>query len=235
MKFNILHDHDFRDGVNDGIPICIAFICIAMSYGGLAKISGFTLLQTLVMSIVVYAIPLQIIILQLFNNGLNLFTVAVISFIVNFRFFLMSLTLLQYFKNQSWQKLLPSLSVLAVSSFTVSHVKFTAQQVRYHLRYYLGVGLTVYITNFFATALGFYLAVVSYNPLIKQVFAMALGIHFTALSAMRWPKIKLIIATILGCVLMPIFSTVFKPEISIILVPICVAIIGSISSKMGQS
>jgi predicted branched-subunit amino acid permease len=231
VKFKLLHDLDFRDGVKDGIPICIAFIFMGMSYAGLAKINGFSLLQTLAMGIMVYAIPLQIIILQLFKTGLNLITVVFITFIVNFRFSLMSLSLLPYFKNHTLNKLIPAFSILAASSFTVAHVKFSSQTVKNPFYYYLGAGLAVYITNFFAMLLGFYLVIVSANVELKQIFTIALAIHFTALTAMRWPKIKLIIATALGFILMPLFSFIVKDELSIILVPICVSLIVLVTSK----
>lgn len=230
----LLYDNDFIKGVKDSGPICIAFIFMCMSFGGFSKATGFSLMQTMAISMFVYSIPLQVLILQLFHNGLNITSVAILSLIVNSRFFLMSLSLLPYFKNISIKKLIPSLSILSASSFTVAHVKFSSSSTIINpLRYYLGIALAAYLTNFITTLLGFYIMSSTSNFTMTHIFSIALGIHFTALTAMRWPKFKLILATLLGFLMMPIFNLFMQTDLSIIIIPISVACVMVLFTKLG--
>lgn len=229
----ILSDTDFRDGVKDSGPICIAFIFMCMSFGGFSKVAGFSLAQTMAVSMSVYSIPLQVIILQLFKDGLSFTSVALLSFIVNSRFFLMSLSLAPYFKDKAIKKLLPALFILSASSFTVAHVKFTSHVLKNPFRYYLGIALAAYFTNFVATILGFYIMSSNSNSVMTHVFSIALGIHFTALTAMRWPKIKLVVSTLLGFVMMPVFSSFMRADLSIVITPIFVACFMILLSILG--
>lgn len=235
MINKILSDVDFKDGLKDSGPICIAFIFMSMSFGGFSKVTGFSLAQTMAVSMSVYSIPLQVIILQVFKDGLSLTSVALLSLIVNSRFFLMSLSLIPYFKDKAIKKLFPSLFILSASSFTVAHVKFTSNILKNPFRYYLGLALAAYFTNFVATLAGFYIMSSNSNSIMTQIFSIALGIHFTALTAMRWPKFKLILATLLGFLMMPLFSSFMQTNLSIIIIPVFVAcfmiVLGKLEGK----
>lgn len=219
----MLFDVDFKSGIKDSGPICMAFIFMCMSFGGYSKVTGFSLAQTMAISMFVYSIPLQVIILQLFKGGISFTSVALLSLIVNSRFFLMSLSLVPYFKDRAIKKLLPALLILSASSFTVAHVKFTSSVLKKPFRYYLGVALAAYFTNFIATLIGFYIMSSNSNSIMTHIFSIALGIHFTALTAMRWPKFKLVLSTLLGFLMMPIFSLFVPINFSIVIIPFFVA------------
>ena len=186
---------DFYSGIKDSIPICLAFLFICISFGGSAKADNITLSQTLVMSMLIYSMPLQVILIKTLSSGISIATVALLSFIINARFSLMVLSLTPYFK-QSVKKLIPSLLMLSASSFTVSHVKFTRELPNNPLKYYLGIASAGYIIAIFATIIGFYIAFVNDSIILDNVFSIALAIHFTALTAMRWPKLKHVVATL---------------------------------------
>lgn len=222
---NKYFNKDFTIGVKDSLPICVAFTFMCISFGGLSKVAGLSLLQTMGMAMLIYSIPLQMLLTQLFNGGLTLLTVAILTLIVNSRFFLMALSLVAYFREQPLKKIIPSFFMLSASSFTVAHVKITNakfgnEQLTNYFKYYLGVASSTYVTTFFTTLIGFYIVAINNNLSLKHIFSIALGIHFTALTAMRWPNFKLILATLMGFAMTPVAAIFFSINMSIAVVPI---------------
>lgn len=213
-------DKDFLSGIKDSSPICIAFMFMCVSFGGLAKISGFSLIQTMSMAMLIYSIPLQVFLLSLTKGNLTLTTIVTLTFVMNARFFLMSLSLMHYFKQMSLKKTIPAMLMLSASSFTVSHVKFSSvENIGNPFNYYFGVALSAYVVTFISTLAGFYLAFINDNVLLNHVFSMSLAIHFTALTAIRFPNIRFIFSTILGFIMLMLLSTVMSINISVLLAP----------------
>lgn len=216
----ILADQDFKNGIKDSGPICIAFIFICMSFGGLSRSSGLSFMQTIIMELCVYSIPLQVIMLKMNLGKLGIIAVAALSLMINARFSLMTLSILPYFKGKEIKKIIPSLCMLSASSFTVAHVKFTTKQLQDPWNYFLGVASASYITAFLTTTIGFYLMDATQLSILTHVFSLAIGIHFTALTALRWPQLKLMLSTLLGFLLMPMINLFASTNLSIIIVPL---------------
>lgn len=212
---------DFYRGLKDSMPICLAFLFMCISFGGFAKAANMSLSETMAMAMLIYSIPLQVILVKAISGGVSIATVALLSLIINGRFFLMSLSIIPYL-NRGAKKLIPSLFLLSASSFTVSHVKFTSDQPKNPFRYYLGVASAAYVTTFFSSLIGFYIVFSSDSIILKNVFSIALGIHFTALTAMRWPKIKHVVSTFLGFALLPLFANITSLDVSFILTPVVI-------------
>ena len=211
---------DFRLGVKDSAPIYVAFLFMSMSFGGLSKVTGISLIKTLTIAMFVYSIPLQTILIKIISSGISLKTAALLSVIINGRFFLMSLSLIPYFRTNA-MKIIPSLLMLSASSFTVSHVKFTTSKaIKSPFNYYLGVSSAAYLVAFFSTIIGFMIVPMNNNIILENVFSIALAIHFTALTAMRKSQKKHIVSTILGFILFPCFIKITSFNTSLIIVPL---------------
>ncbi|KPC99332.1 Inner membrane protein YgaZ [Geobacillus sp. BCO2] len=83
----------FRQGVQAGATIAIGYMPIALAFGLLAKTTGLTFAETVLMSIVVFAGASQYIALSLLSAGTGVFEIVLTTFVLNIRHFLMSASL----------------------------------------------------------------------------------------------------------------------------------------------
>jgi len=84
---------EFKKGIQAGISIGIGYFPIALTFGLLAKTSGLSIYETVLMSLIVFAGASQYISLSLIAYGTGVFEIVLTTFIVNIRHFLMSATL----------------------------------------------------------------------------------------------------------------------------------------------
>ena len=84
---------EFRKGLQSGLSIGIGYLPIALTFGLLAKTTGLTFTETILMSLIVYAGASQYIALSLISLGTGVFEIILTTFIVNIRHFLMSAAL----------------------------------------------------------------------------------------------------------------------------------------------
>jgi 4-azaleucine resistance transporter AzlC len=84
---------EFKRGVQAGISIAIGYFPIALTFGLLAKTTGLTIIETVMMSMIVFAGASQYISLTLLTLGTGTFEIILTTFIVNIRHFLMSASL----------------------------------------------------------------------------------------------------------------------------------------------
>lgn len=84
---------EFRDGVQAGLSIAIGYMPIALTFGLIAKTTGLTVTETVLMSLIVFAGAAQYISLSLLALGTGVFEIILTTFIVNIRHFLMCASL----------------------------------------------------------------------------------------------------------------------------------------------
>jgi 4-azaleucine resistance transporter AzlC len=84
---------EFKKGLQAGVSIGIGYFPIALTFGLLAKTSGLTIYETVLMSLIVFAGASQYISLSLIAYGTGIFEIVLTTFIVNIRHFLMSTSL----------------------------------------------------------------------------------------------------------------------------------------------
>ncbi|WP_066068401.1 AzlC family ABC transporter permease [Neobacillus soli] len=84
---------EFKRGLQAGISIGIGYFPIALTFGLLAKTSGLSIYETVLMSLIVFAGASQYISLSLIAYGTGIFEIILTTFIVNIRHFLMSTSL----------------------------------------------------------------------------------------------------------------------------------------------
>ncbi|MFD2443131.1 AzlC family ABC transporter permease [Bacillus sp. CGMCC 1.16607] len=87
------HSSDFKRGIQAGISIAIGYFPIALTFGLLAKTTGLSIGETVMMSLIVFAGASQYISLSLLSLGTGTFEIILTTFIVNIRHFLMSASL----------------------------------------------------------------------------------------------------------------------------------------------
>ncbi|MBD8067618.1 AzlC family ABC transporter permease [Bacillus sp. PS06] len=114
---------EFRQGLQAGITIALGYMPIALTFGLLAKSTGLTVSETVLMSLIVFAGASQYISLSLLTVGTGMFEIILATFILNIRHFLMSASLNEKVeKDHPIKKALYSFGVTD-ETFSVSAVK----------------------------------------------------------------------------------------------------------------
>ena len=191
---------DFVQGCIDSVPVCIAFVFMFFSIGVLLASAGFSFFESVMMTVLVHAAPLQVFIGQSGGDA-GLWALVAVTLLVNFRFMIMSSVLCEQFKSVSLMKMILSVQLLSVSTFTLASAR--KDKVLDSYRYYLGCGISSLSVAVIFTGVG-YVMRTDLNPMIISVISMILPIHFTALAAMSWPKWRPVLATIAGFVATPL-------------------------------
>lgn len=84
---------NIKDAINDGVPIIMGFIPIAMVFGILSKSAGITLVESLGFSMIVFAGASQFIALNLLIAGARIGEIVLTTLLINFRHFLFAASL----------------------------------------------------------------------------------------------------------------------------------------------
>ncbi|MFZ3589781.1 AzlC family ABC transporter permease [Bacillus sp. DJP31] len=113
----------FTYGLQAGVSIAIGFIPIALTFGLLAKATGLSVTETMLMSLLVFAGASQYIALNLLTLGTGMFEIILTTFIVNIRHFLMSASL-----NEKMEA--APRSVKALYSFGITDESFSIVSTR---------------------------------------------------------------------------------------------------------
>lgn len=89
-------------GISQAMPIVLGYIPIGFAFGVLAQKAGISLLNTLLMSLLVYAGSSQLIAVGLIAAGVPALSVIITTFVVNLRHLLMSAAVSPFLKR--WRK-----------------------------------------------------------------------------------------------------------------------------------
>lgn len=121
-------ESQFRYGLQEGLSIAIGYAPIALTYGLLAKTTGLTLFETVLMSLAVFAGAAQYMALSMVALGTGGLEIVMTTFIVNIRHFLMSASLNEKMEEETrWKKMIyafgitdETFSVAAMRSGTIA-------------------------------------------------------------------------------------------------------------------
>lgn len=222
MKFSQSQSRNsFVEGVRDSTPIIISWLFVYFAIGEASSTAGLDIFQGLALTLLVFAAPAQLIIIEFIAKH-AWWTIPVATFIINFRFMFISAMLIPYFQSQSKNRILASLPVLNAGTFAVSFVKIKAGEP-YPYEYFLGVCAITCFVTIIATIFGFVKGE-SLPTEVMQVVSMVLPIHLTMLVGKAWPKLRVIIAAILGFVFTPIINHYFANS-GLMLAPLIVGVV----------
>jgi 4-azaleucine resistance transporter AzlC len=96
-------------GVAQALPIVLGYLPIGIAFGILAQRAGISIINTLLMSLLVYAGSSQLIAVGLLEAGVPTLSIVLTTFVVNLRHLLMSAALSPFLKR--WRK--PELAAFA--------------------------------------------------------------------------------------------------------------------------
>src|SRR5699024_1056757 len=103
-----------------GIPIMLGYLPIAITYGVLAKQTGLSLLEITMMSIFVFAGASQFMAVNMIGVGAGIMEIVTATFVLNFRHFVMSLSLMNRMRHINISKKAPISLGLTDETFAVS-------------------------------------------------------------------------------------------------------------------
>ncbi|OQP03526.1 AzlC family ABC transporter permease [Geobacillus sp. 44B] len=175
----------FRQGVQAGVTIAIGYMPIALTFGLLAKTTGLTLAETIMMSAIVYAGASQYIALNLLTIGTGAFEIVLTTFILNIRHFLMSASLNEKAEpDVLWKKALYAFGITD-ETFSVAAMK----EGTVNSPYMFGLGLTAYGSWVINSAIGYVVGANLPQSLQESMsvalYAMFIGLLVPALKKQR--------------------------------------------------
>jgi 4-azaleucine resistance transporter AzlC len=130
-------------GVSQALPIVLGYVPIGIAYGILAQKAGISPLNTLLMSVIVFAGSSQLIAVGLFGAGVPPLSIILTTFVVNLRHMLMSAAVAPYLKG--WRK-----AELAAFAYELTDESFAVHSARFVS--YGPNKAEVFTTNVFAQA-----------------------------------------------------------------------------------
>lgn len=124
MKFRVT----LIEGFKAAWPICMGYFPIGLAFGVLAQKAGLRPFEIALMSIFVFAGSAQFIAVSMLSSGAAVMSIAMTTFVVNLRHFLMSSSLAVYLQRADWKFL--SLFAYGVTdeSFAVNMAKFREKE-----------------------------------------------------------------------------------------------------------
>jgi 4-azaleucine resistance transporter AzlC len=111
-------------GITQAVPIVLGYVPIGFAFGVLAQKAGISLLNTLLMSLLVYAGSAQLIAVGLIAAGVPALSVIITTFVVNLRHLLMSAAVSPFLKR--WRKF-----DLAAFAYQLTDETFAVHSVRF--------------------------------------------------------------------------------------------------------
>jgi predicted branched-subunit amino acid permease len=193
----------FLLGLREALPVGVSFFFLFLAVGVASKTAGLNAFHSMLMSLVVFAAPAQFVVLDLMAHQRPWLDILAATVIINSRFFVMTATLLPYFRGTPVSRVLAALFMLSASTFAVPFMKFKqAADVR-PFEYYLGISAGSYPVAVAATGLGL-LLVQGLSVELLDTFRMILPVYFATLLAREWPKRRPLLAGLLGFVGTPL-------------------------------
>ncbi len=154
--------NEFFLGVTTFFPLVFAVAPIGLLFGALAAQKGLSSLEVLLMSSLVFAGGSQFVALDLWADPLPWVTVAFSTFLVNLRHVLMSASLAPKLRHWTTLQRYLGFFILADEVWALSEQRAIKQHTTFS--FYLGVGLTLFITWQVATVAGSLIGAVMGDP-----------------------------------------------------------------------
>lgn len=192
---------EFKKGSQSGISIAIGYMPIALTFGLIAKTTGLSLGETVMMSMLVFSGAAQYISLSLLAQGIGIFEIVLTTFIVNIRHFLMSASL-----NEKADE--DSIGARMAYSFGITDETFSVAATRegtVNAGYMFGLNFTAYSSWVFFSGLGFLIGA-GLPQTLQESMSVALYAMFVGLLV---PSMKKNVKVVFLAVLAAAFNSIF--------------------------
>ena len=190
----------FLDGAKKAIPITLGYIPMGIGYAAIAIKAGFTPLQTISMSFLVYAGAGQIIAASMTLTGATVISIILTNFVVNLRYFVMSACVINQVEESN-----TSLNIMA-SHVTVdeSFAMFSLSKDS-NIWIYLGIAITAWLSWCLGAGIGVFLLdllpVIVTNSFNISLYALFVAILIPSVKQSKQIALLVLITAVLNIVL----------------------------------
>jgi predicted branched-subunit amino acid permease len=158
-RFTSTHDA-FWSGVRDGrgAPAMVLFAGM-VGFGAMGRTNGFDLWFTTATSFLMFALPGQIVMLEMILVGASSLTIALATTLTATRFVTMTATLFPMLHERDRNKALyAKVHLLAMTAWAVSLKEFATIEPKHRLSYFVGLGILCWLISVPGTIVGFLIA-----------------------------------------------------------------------------
>ncbi|MDO4973690.1 MAG: AzlC family ABC transporter permease [Eubacteriales bacterium] len=163
----------FREGVRDAVPIMLGYVPIGIAYAIIARQGGMSTVETVLMSLLVYAGASQIMAAGMLAQGAAAPVIVLATFLLNLRHLIMSLCVNNRLRGASLGGRMLGSGLVTDESFAVFT---TAAPEKCNIRYYLGMALGAYGAWAASSLVGSFV-----TDLLPAILSASLGIALYAM------------------------------------------------------
>ena len=174
---------DYLQGVKAGVPIILGIIPVGVAFAIMARQSGFSILETIMMSAAVFAGASQMVSVNMYSQGADLLAIILATFVINLRHLIMSTCIMHKMKSDN-------VLMKALVSFGITDESFAIftnlESEEATIGFFMGLISVTYSTWVLSTVLG----AISVK-LLPAIIANSLGISLYAMFiALLIPNVK---------------------------------------------
>jgi predicted branched-subunit amino acid permease len=186
-----------------GAPVLVLFAGM-VGFGAMGRTHGFDAWMTGLTSLLMFALPGQVVMLEMFISGSSLLAIGFAVTLTSTRFVTMVVTLFPQLHRRDRNPLLYLwVHMLAMTAWAVSMREFPRIRPQHRLNYFIGLALPCWLISPLGTVLGYYVAGWVPTPVtLALVFINPLFFLLTFTDVKPWGN-RLAIG--LGCLLGPVF------------------------------
>jgi predicted branched-subunit amino acid permease len=195
----------------------IALGCCFIAIGALFKNLGFTIQESVLSTMLTYALPGSLVMAESILIGASLLSIFIAVWLVNARLYPMAVSLFPIMMHQDqprWKYYL-SCHFIAISAWLIMRSNYKKIEKKYRVDYWIGIGTATWTVSIIGTIMGFYLSSFLNNDILIGL-AILNPIYFICMMVGAMKTIQITLSVSLGGILGPIFYF-FSPEWSILL------------------
>ena len=195
----------------------IALGCCFIAIGALFKNLGFTIQESVLSTMLTYALPGSLVMAESILVGASLLSIFIAVWLVNARLYPMAVSLFPIMMHQDqprWKYYL-SCHFIAISAWLIMRSNYMEIEKKYRVDYWIGIGTATWTVSIIGTIMGFYLSSFLNNDILIGL-AILNPIYFICMMVGAMKTIQITLSVLLGGILGPIFYF-FSPEWSILL------------------
>lgn len=190
----------FIEGCKKGIPIAFGYVPMGIGYAAIAIKAGMSPLQTISMSVLVYAGAGQIIAASMLLSGATAMAIILTNFVVNLRYFVMSTCVL----NQVEKSSLPLNILAAHVTVDESFAMFSLSEDS-NIWVYLGIAVFAWLSWIVGAGIGVVvldiLPVIVTNSFNISLYALFVAILVPSIKESRQIALLVLITAVLNVIL----------------------------------
>ena len=190
----------FIDGCRKGIPITFGYVPMGIGYAAIAIKAGMTPLQTVSMSVLVYAGAGQIIAASMLLSGATAMAIILTNFVVNLRYFVMSTCVLNQVEGSNTPLNILAAHVTVDESFAMFSLSEDS-----NIWIYLGIAIIAWLSWIFGAAIGVVvldlLPVIVTNSFNISLYALFVAILIPSIKESKQIALLVFITAVLNVLL----------------------------------